>query len=521
MAAPGAFRVHVISGRRSWWLAFAAIGLLIVARNLVDLSGSPPGVYIDEASIGYNAWSIAHFGVDEHGSRLPLYIEAFGEFKNPVYIYALVPLVRVLPLTATTERLPAAFFGLLAVLLLMLTAWRITRSRPITLFTLLLVALTPWITQQSRVGFEVIAMVAALCGVLWCLAGSDGVPARRFAMSGMLLALAAYAYTSGRLEVVLYTVAFIAVYGMRPQRQPKWWLTLVPVVAAYGVLGVWAFLNPGALTSRFNALTIADGFQPVTIAGRFLANYVTYISPDFLFIRGDPIVRHNTGLAGMLLWVTAPLLIAGLVVCWQRRTELLPRFVVLCLVLSPVAASMTDTGRMPHALRSAGMVPFLIVLAVYGMSGLARLARRAGRSVAVAGAAAALTGLLVQGSLYTFDMFSGYPGRAAQAFDAGEAPAMQAAEVVAQGSTIYLSSRLDVPYIEAFFALMPPPPQQPTGADSNLGLAQLHMRVADPTGAGLEARPGDVVVLAASDPVPSHSALVADESGLVFVYRIT
>ena len=50
--------------------------------------GRRPGLYVDEASIGYNAWTIAHFGVDEHGIHFPLFFEAFGEYKNPIYVYA-------------------------------------------------------------------------------------------------------------------------------------------------------------------------------------------------------------------------------------------------------------------------------------------------------------------------------------------------------------------------------------------------------------------------------------------------
>ena len=99
-----ATRLH----RRLWAGAFAVVVVLVVARNLIDLSASPPGLYVDEASIGYNAWTIAHYGVDEHGIHLPLFFEAFGEYKNPIYVYAVAALVRFLPLTVAVERFPAA-----------------------------------------------------------------------------------------------------------------------------------------------------------------------------------------------------------------------------------------------------------------------------------------------------------------------------------------------------------------------------------------------------------------------------
>lgn len=523
MAASRPLRVHVV-GRRAglaWGLGFAAIATLLLARNLVDLSGSPPGLYVDEASIGYNAWAIAHFGVDEHGVRLPLYFEAFGEFKNPVYVYALVPFVRFLPLTPAVERLPAALFGAAAVAFLTLAAWRLTRSRPITLFTLALAGLTPWLAQESRVGFEVISMVSLLSGALWCLSG-EPITARRFGLAGVFLALAVYGYSTGRLEVALFVVAFaLTQWSMRP-RPPKWWLTLVPVAAAYLVLGAWSLLNPGTLTGRFGELSIAaDGAPFPVLLARFLANYVLYFDPRYLLVHGDLNPRHNTGYAGMLLAVTAPLLLAGLWVCRLRIERSLPRFLLLCLLLGPFAAALTDNGGMPHGLRSADMLPFWLLLAVLGMDGIARLTRAHPRwriaATAVLGA-----GLAAQGALYTADMFASYPGRAAGAFDAGEEPAMTAAEAALRGHTIYLSTELDEPYIEAFFALPVPPPQRAAGDASTPGLARLHMVLLDPEHAELVARSGDVLVLEAADPRPSDAVLVVSEpGGFVTVYRVT
>ena len=207
-AEPDADRSH----RRLWVGAIAVIAALVVVRNLVDLSGSPPGLYVDEASIGYNAWTIAHFGVDEHGIHFPLFFEAFGEYKNPIYVYAVAALVRFLPLTVAVERFPAALFGLAVVGFLTAAAWRMTGSRLITLGTLALTAFTPWLVIESRVGFETISLVALLSAALWCLAGRQPT-ARQFGIAGVFLALAIYGYTTARLEVLLIAIALAIAWG--------------------------------------------------------------------------------------------------------------------------------------------------------------------------------------------------------------------------------------------------------------------------------------------------------------------
>ncbi len=507
-----------------WLLAFSLLGAALLARNLLGLATSPPGMYVDEASIGYNAWAIAHFGVDEHGARLPLYFQAFGEYKNPVYVYALVPLLRFLPLTPAVERLPAAIFGATAALFIALTAWRVSRSRAVALALLALAALTPWLTQESRVGFEVISMVATLCAAVWCLADESRLSQRRFALAGVLMALSIVAYSTGRLEVALFTLVFI--YAYRGHR--GWWLALVPVAAGYVVELTYALLHPGALTAEFNVISIAaDGAPPSVLISRFIANYVQFFSPDFLLVHGDPNLRHNTGYAGMLLAATAPLLLAGLWVCWKRRRESLPRFTVLCLVLGPVSGALTLPS--PHALRGAVMLPFIFVLCSLGATWVRDLVR--GRAAVVAVLSA---GVAAQGSLYLLDLYTAYPARAATAFDAGALPAVTAAAHAASGHTVYLSRSIDEqPYIDAFMALLPPPPQHHVDDSAGRGLALLHMVVTDATSAELTASRGDVIVLGAADPPPANAERIDVERApagpfaesaaggpLLIVYRI-
>lgn len=490
-----------------WIAAFAVLGVAIAARNLTALPAAPPGLYVDEASIGYNAWTIAGFGVDEHGHRLPLYLEAFGEYKNPLYVYALVPLARFLPLTATTERLPAAMFGLVAVLFIALAAWRLTRSRWITIFVAAVAALTPWLVQESRVGFEVISMVATLSVALWCLADEPATSPRRFTLAGIFLVLSIFAYSTGRLEVLLFAAAFAVAYWRRGLA--GWWRTVVAVVAGYVLLGIWALLHPGALTAEFTLRSIAaDGAPLPTLFGRFISNYASYFSVDFLFIHGDSNPRHNTGYAGMLLAIALPLLLLGLVGCWRRRHEALPKFLVLSLLAGPVAAALVNNGGAPHALRSACMLPFWLLLMAFGLD-TARDVMRRYRVVPLLMAAA----LLVQGALYLIDMYTAYPVRAAAAFDDGLVQGITTAWHDAAGRHVFISMTFEgqSAYIDADFALQPPPP--PENSPGNPQLTLLACSVVDPSDIPADAHSGDVAVLAPQDPVPRAAAHVATEYG--------
>ena len=517
-----------------WWTAaFALLAAAVVARNLSALASSPPGLYLDEASIGYNAWTIAHFGVDEHGNGWPLYFQAFGEYKNPVYVYALVPFVRFLTLTATTVRLPAALFGLLAIAFVTLAAWRITRSRWVALLALALAALTPWLTQESRLGFEVISLVAALAGALWCLSGEPLRSRARFAAAGAFLAVSIFAYSTGRVEVLLFTAAFIAVFARRRHR--GWWVTPLIVGVAYLLLGLWALQHPGALTEEFNLRSIASDGAPLgTLIGRWAGNYLSYFSPEFLFVHGDTNLRHNTGYAGMLPAIAAPLLLLGLVWCVRRRREALPKFVLLCLILGPAAAAAVNNYGLPHSLRAADMLPFWLLLAVLGLDEARHLAGRIA-PMRVALVALFAAGLLVQGSLYLVDMYTAYPVRAAVWFDDGLPAAIAGAWRQAEGHTVLVSTTFDTPsaYIYADFTLLPPPPARPAPLNDFPQMTALRIAFGDPGQISAAARPGDLVVLAPQDAVPAAAIKVATQLGpadplepgrpaqpLVITYRI-
>lgn len=496
-----------------WLVGLVVIGAAAVARNVLALSTSPPGLYLDESSIGYNAWAIANHGVDEHGNPWPLYFPAFGDFKNPVYVYALVPFLKFLPLTATAERVPAAIFGLIVILFVALAAWRITRSRWVGLAMLAVAALTPWLIQESRVGFEVISMVATLSVALWALAAEKRLSYGHFAVAGVFLALSIFAYSTGRLELVLFALAFVAVYARRRFR--GWWLVPLVVVAGYAVVGAYALTHPDSITAEFNLRSIASDGAPLTmLIQRFASNYFSYFDGAFLFVTGDSNLRHNTGYTGMLLAATLPLLMLGLVGCWRRRHEALPKFLLLCLVLGPVAAALVNNNNQPHALRSADMLPFWLVLAAFGLDVLRDAARR-WRLIAAPVAALVAAGLLVQAALYAIDMYTAYPVRAATSFDDGIPAAIATAWQSAAGHRVYISTTFegDAVYIDAELALLPPPPATPQAPGTHSQLDSLRVGIDDPGAIAGGAAPGDTAVLAPSDPLPRGAVYVETQSG--------
>jgi len=488
-----------------WGLAIWSAAILLVALRLTALGTAPPGLYQDEAAIGYNAWGVAHSGLDEHGTALPLFFESFGDFKSPVYFYLLAPLTWILPLTAGLVRLPAALCGLGVCALITATAHRISGgNRPLTLLALITAGLMPWLFLESRVGFEVVTLTLSLTATLWCLARAENGDGRRwFGAAGVALAVAIYAYPTGRLLVALLVPALCLAHLWR-RRAPAteagaagrgWWLAIIPPLAGYAGLWAWAMRHPGALTARFETLSIlADHPAPLTAVTRFAGNYLSHLGIPFLLVRGDANLRHSTGAGGLLLAAMVPALMAGALACWRRRQEPLPAFVLMGLLLAPIPASLTGEG-IPHALRSAPMIPFLLVLCNYGWQTLLPwLSRGSHWRTALLAIAA------VQVTLYQADLHLTYPDRAATAFDVGLDEAIVAAQRLSNGHMVFLSTNLGQPYAHALFSLRPLP-----GRDLRATMASIHMRQLPVDSISDLGRAGDIAILSPVDQPPPQA----------------
>ena len=447
--AAGAKVADVPGGARPYAYALAIALVLVsgIAAHVWRIADLPMGFYPDESSIGWNAWSIATTGHDEHGAAWPLYFRAFGEYKNPVYIYFLALVYRLFGLSEWTTRLASALCWLAGSGVLAALACRIFAERSVRLYVLVCLAFTPWLFALSRVSFEVISvypLIALHLYAIWRTWQKTSLPWA--IVSGCAIALSAYAYSTMRLLAPLYVIA-VLLCGFDRSRLRE----LLAFAAAAAVtalpLAVYLSQNAANLSARFEILTYLHdpALTPTDKAMRFGARYLDYFSPSFLALHGDPNLRHHTGFGGELMLVTALLVLIGLVCALAMRDTTRDPFVRLLiadLALSPIAAALTlDRG---HSLRAFPLVVFAILLSAQGLHWIAQ---RFGPIAASALAAAAA----LQSVIYLNDYFVAYPAVSARAFENyGFKDALVRAESLAQNRVV-VDSADNQPYISALF----------------------------------------------------------------------
>jgi 4-amino-4-deoxy-L-arabinose transferase-like glycosyltransferase len=345
-------------------------GVLLYTRAVTT---NPAGFYFDESSIAYNAHLISQTGRDEHGEAWPLYFRAFGDYKNPVYVYLLALLFRLTGPSILVARLFSAILGVLTAIVLALLATRITRRRTVGLLVMFVALLTPWLFELSRVVVEVALYPAVVALFLLFIFRADEKEKWNWADAiciGASLALITYTYSIGRALGPLLALGLVA-FASRARLWSllKVWLlfglTLIP-------LALFHLRHPGALRARYQMITfITPQTSYAEDAIEFLKHFFANINPWKLVVSGDPngyqiasVYHVGPFLLGALL------LLAGTVFMLIRRRQLSAWwcFVLYGLAVSFVPASLTNDYF--HILRLAAVPVFLLVLIVPALAWL-------------------------------------------------------------------------------------------------------------------------------------------------------
>lgn len=334
-------------------------------------SESPPGFYADEASISYNAYSILKTGKDEHSIAYPVFFRAFGEYKNPIFIYSLVPFIAFGGLSVNVARMAAAFWGTLAVLSLFWLAKNITKNNFYALLSAIILTLMPWHLHYSRIAFEAISFPALLILSL-CFFQSWLITKKNYygTLFGLCLGLTFYTYTTARfwIPIIMFLLLFLFWKQLiQTKKESFLFFALAAAIIIFPVL-FWEKFYPGSLTSQFKFIAIWNGTQSTKeVLIKIYSTFLGHWSPKFLFSFGDVNIRHSSQVSSELLtsW-SIPFIIGMWLIVKNLIKEKFWQFNFILILTFPLAASLTRTN--PIATRTLHATPFfalVIALAIY------------------------------------------------------------------------------------------------------------------------------------------------------------
>jgi len=376
-------------------IIFLLIILVSVLLRFYQLGSNPPSLTWDEASIGYNAYSILKTGADEYGNKFPLSIRSFDDYKPPLYVYLDIVPIFLFGLNELAVRFPAAIFGVLSVIAVYFLTKEITflfgeKKQIISLIAAFFFAISPWHLQFSRAAFEGnIGLFFFIAGLLFFLKALKN--GNFFYLSSILFLLSLYSYHSFRLFIPLFLVTILVIFLKRILNFKKQAIISLVIFLLFS-LSIWnSFLGeiPGT-GARLSMVTIFSDPTVINpsieridydrnnndLLGSIFHNrrivyslatakgYLDHFNPDFLFIHGDGGVQHHAVDMGMLYLWDILFILAGIYYL-LRKNNRFTLVIFMSFLLAPVAASIT-TGT-PHPVRAIGMVLGLHVFAAVGV----------------------------------------------------------------------------------------------------------------------------------------------------------
>lgn len=370
---------------------FIAINLFI---RLWGLDKSPLSVGFDEASIGYNAYSIYLTGKDEYGTPYPLSLRSFNDFKPALYAYLSIPFIHFFDLSQNSIRAPSAVMGTISFIFLLLIFKQLSKKSWMeSLIVIAVISFFPWRLHFSRVAFESNISMAFFTGMVWCLINFN--KNTLFKLGTILFSAASiYSYHSSRLAVPLFLFfVIIDVFKFNFKKiinnPTKTIISLWPIfVVAILYLPLVLEANAGLLLTRLSQTNVFSHFYPFTpselrftqniwlnvlahplyyLGGILSGHLLNYLSPKNLSLLIYPGVIKSAQVisgTGMLGFVGGFLFIVGLVTQFKSLV-LEKRILIYWIIAGIIPAALTWEWFYP--LRSLNIYPAIDIIVGLGI----------------------------------------------------------------------------------------------------------------------------------------------------------
>lgn len=332
--------------------------VLSILLRFFQLGEIPEGFHADEASFGYNSFSILNTGRDEYGKLLPVILRSFDDYKGAVYSYLDIPFIKFFGLTELTVRLPSAIFGVLFVLLAYGITDIITKNKKLSLLTSLLFSISPLSILLSRAQSDpLVSIFFIMLGFYFFLKWIEKEKIIYLFLNYFFWFISFFTYNSPRIFIPFFIILIFIFYFRNFSQKKK----IIFIVFTSILMIIDFILIFNASGERFDQLSIInnpriilpleekireDVNTPIIIT-RLLHNKITdhavyainncfqYLNFDFLFLHGGQPLREKIPNSGILYLIEFPFFIYGAYSILNRKIKW-GYFIISWILIIPV-----------------------------------------------------------------------------------------------------------------------------------------------------------------------------------------
>ncbi len=395
-------------------LFLLSIILLAVFLRFYKLNTVPPSASLDEASIGFNAYSILQTGEDEYGYKFPILLRAYDDWRPALYVYLVIPFVKIFGLDAISVRLPSVILSVLTILATYFLVKKLFKLKTqnsklkntiqnskeseisslrleiLALLSIGLFAISPLSVYISRLGHEAnLGLFFVVFGILFFLLSQR--KKTFLILSAIFFALSLYSYQSEKIFAPLIVIALGIIYRKELYKIKKTLLLSIVIGLLISIPILAASFSPQALI-RFKGTSAFDASNPlysqsakrllisrqksdiigevlnnrrITSVYIFISQYFSNFNPQWIFEnRGNESFKAPG--VGLLYFWEAPFLLVGIFSLFKNKYSSKTKAVVASWALIAfVAPSITTQA--PHAMRSYNVLPIPQILIGLGI----------------------------------------------------------------------------------------------------------------------------------------------------------
>lgn len=390
---------------RKYYLFLSLIFLGIIARFML-VDRFPPGINHDELDVILSAKTHWKYGKDLSGVSFPESL-IFTETKaglSGLPSFILSSFIGVSEMNLLNARLPFILLGFIIVYFIAAIVWMITSDKKLTLISVFISLLNPWLFFYSRSTTEApFALLFSLIGIYFFYKNKK----KLIFVSTASFILAFFSYYGAKPVIpILVSILYLSrIFSKNYQIRNTLIINLVLfflVVGGFFVLllgninSTFVSRSPELIFSRWSDFGVIVDEQrrasiefplknlvwnkPVQLVVEFSKKYFGWISFDFLFFSGDPRATYRFGDHGLFLILDSIFIIVGFI-AYGKTKEInnvdLKKFrnlVLLLLLVGPIGAALTKIDN-SYVFRGFLLIPaliFTISLGVYKLSGLLR-----------------------------------------------------------------------------------------------------------------------------------------------------
>ena len=305
------------------------VGFLV---RLIAIDKFPTAFNVDEASEGYEAFSILNYGIDRRGNFLPVFLVSWGGGQNALLAYIMIPFIKILGLSELSIRLPMAILGCFTLFLFYLLLKNIS-NKTLGLCGLAFFAICPWHIMKSRWGLESnIFPDLILISIYLLVKGLENKNNMLYYLAFVIAGLTGYSYGTAYFFLPIFIMLLLIVLCVKKEISVAKAIASLLVVTVVNIpIMLYVIINKFDLPQiNLPFMTIprltVKRYEEVTsiFSGNFinqsLSNFVTSIK--LIISQNDNLPWNALPISGTTYTISIVFLLIGLITAFNNKRKI-------------------------------------------------------------------------------------------------------------------------------------------------------------------------------------------------------